>query len=35
MSLLYLTIARQLGVPLEPVNFPSHFLLRWCQGAEG
>uniref|UniRef100_A0A2R8ML76 Hemimethylated DNA-binding domain-containing protein n=1 Tax=Callithrix jacchus TaxID=9483 RepID=A0A2R8ML76_CALJA len=35
MSLLYLTIARQLGVPLESVNFPSHFLLRWCQGTEG
>ncbi|XP_074868937.1 F-box only protein 21 isoform X2 [Carettochelys insculpta] len=35
LSVLYLTIARQLGVILEPVNFPSHFLLRWCQGTEG
>ncbi|XP_044304805.1 F-box only protein 21 isoform X1 [Varanus komodoensis] len=35
LSVLYLTIARQLGVQLEPVNFPSHFLLRWCQGTEG
>ncbi|XP_054852124.1 F-box only protein 21 isoform X2 [Eublepharis macularius] len=35
LSVLYLTIARQLGVRLEPVNFPSHFLLRWCQGTEG
>uniref|UniRef100_A0A7N4NZU4 F-box protein 21 n=1 Tax=Sarcophilus harrisii TaxID=9305 RepID=A0A7N4NZU4_SARHA len=35
LSVLYLTIARQLGVRLEPVNFPSHFLLRWCQGIEG
>ncbi|XP_019362220.1 PREDICTED: F-box only protein 21 isoform X3 [Gavialis gangeticus] len=35
LSILYLTIARQLGVRLEPVNFPSHFLLRWCQGKEG
>nr|XP_042699125.1 F-box only protein 21 isoform X3 [Chrysemys picta bellii] len=35
LSVLYLTIARQLGVRLEPVNFPSHFLLRWCQGKEG
>lgn len=35
LSVLYLTIARQLGVKLEPVNFPSHFLLRWCQGKEG
>ncbi|XP_024422472.1 F-box only protein 21 isoform X4 [Desmodus rotundus] len=34
MSLVYMTIARQLGVPLEPVNFPSHFLLRWCQTTE-
>ncbi|XP_025898677.1 F-box only protein 21 [Nothoprocta perdicaria] len=35
LSVLYLSIARQLGVKLEPVNFPSHFLLRWCQGKEG
>ncbi|XP_050780100.1 F-box only protein 21 isoform X3 [Gopherus flavomarginatus] len=35
LSVLYLTIARQLGVRLEPVSFPSHFLLRWCQGKEG
>ncbi|XP_060105610.1 F-box only protein 21 isoform X1 [Heteronotia binoei] len=35
LSVLYLTIAKQLGVRLEPVNFPSHFLLRWCQGTEG
>ncbi|XP_019394905.1 PREDICTED: F-box only protein 21 isoform X2 [Crocodylus porosus] len=35
LSILYLTIARQLGVKLEPVNFPSHFLLRWRQGKEG
>uniref|UniRef100_A0A8D0H9B1 F-box protein 21 n=1 Tax=Sphenodon punctatus TaxID=8508 RepID=A0A8D0H9B1_SPHPU len=35
LSVLYLTISRQLGVRLEPVNFPSHFLLRWCQGEEG
>ncbi|XP_053135371.1 nitric oxide synthase, brain isoform X7 [Hemicordylus capensis] len=35
LSVLYLTIAKQLGVQLEPVNFPSHFLLRWCQGTEG
>nr|XP_060641457.1 F-box only protein 21 isoform X1 [Anolis sagrei ordinatus] len=35
LSVLYLTIAKQLGVQLEPVNFPSHFLLRWCQGTKG
>ncbi|MEE6503827.1 hypothetical protein FKM82_004976 [Ascaphus truei] len=34
LSVLYLTLAEQLGVRLEPVNFPSHFLLRWCQGQE-
>ncbi len=28
MSIVYLEIARRLGVPLEPVNFPSHFLIR-------
>ncbi len=31
LSVLYMTLARKLGVPLEPVNFPNHFLLRWCQ----
>ncbi|XP_075424222.1 F-box only protein 21 isoform X2 [Ascaphus truei] len=35
LSVLYLTLAERLGVRLEPVNFPSHFLLRWCQGQEG
>ncbi|XP_030074049.1 F-box only protein 21 [Microcaecilia unicolor] len=35
LSVLYLTIARQLGVHLQPVNFPSHFLLRWSQVANG
>uniref|UniRef100_F7FWA8 F-box protein 21 n=2 Tax=Ornithorhynchus anatinus TaxID=9258 RepID=F7FWA8_ORNAN len=35
LSVVYLTVARQLGVPLEPVNFPGHFLLRWGQGAKG
>uniref|UniRef100_A0AAY4BQC8 Hemimethylated DNA-binding domain-containing protein n=1 Tax=Denticeps clupeoides TaxID=299321 RepID=A0AAY4BQC8_9TELE len=31
LSVLYMTLARKLGVHLEPVNFPNHFLLRWCQ----
>ncbi|XP_069070603.1 F-box only protein 21 [Pleurodeles waltl] len=35
LSVLYLTLAEQLGVILHPVNFPNHFLLRWCQGADG
>ncbi|XP_078523250.1 F-box only protein 21 isoform X2 [Lissotriton helveticus] len=35
LSVLYLTLAEQLGVHLHPVNFPNHFLLRWCQGADG
>nr|XP_033810276.1 F-box only protein 21 isoform X2 [Geotrypetes seraphini]XP_033810277.1 F-box only protein 21 isoform X2 [Geotrypetes seraphini] len=35
LSVLYLTVARQLGVRLQPVNFPSHFLLRWSQVANG
>nr|XP_014351543.1 PREDICTED: F-box only protein 21 isoform X1 [Latimeria chalumnae] len=35
LSVIYLTIAWKLGVKLEPVNFPSHFLLRWCRGPEG
>ncbi|XP_031704924.1 F-box only protein 21 isoform X2 [Anarrhichthys ocellatus] len=31
LSVLYMNLARKLGVQLEPVNFPNHFLLRWCQ----
>lgn len=30
-----MTLARRLGVQLEPVNFPNHFLLRWCQKPRG
>lgn len=29
LSVLFAGVARRLGVKLEPVNFPSHFLLRW------
>ncbi|KAM3937060.1 F-box only protein 21 [Leptodactylus fuscus] len=35
LSALYLTLAERLGVRLEPVNFPHHFMLRWCQCAQG
>uniref|UniRef100_A0A3Q2EIB3 F-box protein 21 n=1 Tax=Cyprinodon variegatus TaxID=28743 RepID=A0A3Q2EIB3_CYPVA len=35
LSVLYMTLARKLGVRLEPVNFPNHFLLRWCQRPRG
>ncbi len=35
LSVLYMTLARRLGVQLEPVNFPNHFLLRWCQKLRG
>ncbi|KAM9744478.1 F-box only protein 21 [Menidia menidia] len=35
LSILYMTLARKLGVRLEPVNFPNHFLLRWCQKPRG
>ncbi|KAK7933836.1 hypothetical protein WMY93_004732 [Mugilogobius chulae] len=35
LSVLYMTLARMLGVHLEPVNFPNHFLLRWCQRPRG
>ncbi|XP_075881851.1 F-box only protein 21 isoform X2 [Nelusetta ayraudi] len=31
LSVLYMTLARRLGVQLEPVNFPNHFLLRWSE----
>ncbi|XP_022340502.2 F-box only protein 21-like [Crassostrea virginica] len=29
LSILYLSVARRLGVVCECVNFPSHFLLKW------
>ncbi|XP_056008916.1 F-box only protein 21-like [Ostrea edulis] len=29
LSVLYLSVARRLGVVCECVNFPSHFLLKW------
>lgn len=29
LSVLYLSVARRLGVTCECVNFPSHFLLKW------
>uniref|UniRef100_A0A8D3AJ23 F-box protein 21 n=1 Tax=Scophthalmus maximus TaxID=52904 RepID=A0A8D3AJ23_SCOMX len=35
LSVLYMTLARKLGIQLEPVNFPNHFLLRWCQKPRG
>ncbi|XP_037536151.1 F-box only protein 21 isoform X2 [Nematolebias whitei] len=35
LSVLYMTLARKLGIQLEPVNFPNHFLLRWCQKPTG
>ncbi|XP_056130472.1 F-box only protein 21 isoform X2 [Lampris incognitus] len=35
LAILYMTLARNLGVQLEPVNFPNHFLLRWCQKLRG
>uniref|UniRef100_A0A8C5LL61 F-box protein 21 n=1 Tax=Leptobrachium leishanense TaxID=445787 RepID=A0A8C5LL61_9ANUR len=35
LSVLYLYLAEQLGVLLEPVNFPHHFMLRWSQGHRG
>ncbi|XP_031602959.1 F-box only protein 21 isoform X1 [Oreochromis aureus] len=35
LSVLYMTLAQRLGIQLEPVNFPNHFLLRWCQKPRG
>uniref|UniRef100_A0A8C7ZIT3 F-box protein 21 n=1 Tax=Oryzias sinensis TaxID=183150 RepID=A0A8C7ZIT3_9TELE len=35
LSVLYMTLAGRLGVQLEPVNFPNHFLLRWSQRPRG
>ncbi|XP_051888159.1 F-box only protein 21 isoform X3 [Pristis pectinata] len=35
LCVIYSTIGKNLGVRLEPVSFPGHFLLRWCQKPEG
>ena len=34
LSLLYACVVARLGVRCEPVNFPSHFLLRWMERPE-
>ncbi len=31
LSLMYLCLVGRIGVKVEPVNFPRHFLLRWRQ----
>ncbi|XP_041347662.1 F-box only protein 21-like [Gigantopelta aegis] len=31
LCILYSCVARRLGVLCEPVNFPTHFLLRWME----
>ena len=31
LSLMYLCLVGRIGVNVEPVNFPRHFLLRWRQ----
>lgn len=35
LCILYMALAQKLGVRVEPVNFPNHFLLRWCQKPQG
>ncbi|XP_072921583.1 F-box only protein 21 [Hemitrygon akajei] len=35
LCVIYSTISKSLGIHLEPVSFPGHFLLRWCQKPEG
>jgi F-box protein 21 len=29
LSIVYISVARRLGIELHPVNFPSHFLIKW------
>ena len=29
LCIVYLAVARRLGVLCEPVNFPTHFLIKW------
>jgi F-box protein 21 len=33
MCIVYVAVARRLGVKVEPVNFPRHFLLRFSKSA--
>ena len=35
LCILYSLIAKRLGVNLEPINFPRHFLLRWKNASNG
>lgn len=29
LAVVYISVARRLGVMCEPVSFPIHFLIRW------
>ncbi|CAG2216605.1 FBXO21 [Mytilus edulis] len=29
LSIVYISVAKRLGIELHPVNFPSHFLIKW------
>ena len=35
LSLVYMEVARRAGMPMEGVNFPGHFLVRFANGAPG
>ncbi|XP_053988086.1 F-box only protein 21-like isoform X2 [Hylaeus anthracinus] len=35
LAIVFESVARRLGIHCEPVNFPSHFLLRWKESVSG
>ncbi|KAK3739307.1 hypothetical protein QZH41_017885, partial [Actinostola sp. cb2023] len=34
LAVVFAAVARRLGVSVEPVNSPHHFLLRWCSNQD-
>ncbi|XP_076108140.1 F-box only protein 21-like [Mytilus galloprovincialis] len=35
LSIVYISVAKRLGIELHPVNFPSHFLIKWKEHPMG
>lgn len=29
LSIIYMAVCHRLGILLEPVNYPSHFVMKW------
>jgi regulator of sirC expression with transglutaminase-like and TPR domain len=35
LSIVYIEVARRVGLPMEGIGFPGHFIVRWPRGSEG